>query len=55
MINEAAGVAGLIWVLVGVSAVLVIIGLCTMLNRHLKQRRCKSLVHSKILLSFYVF
>ena len=41
LINEAAGVTGLIWVLVGVTAVLVVIGLCTMLNRHLKQRRCK--------------
>lgn len=39
LINEAAGVTGLIWVLVGVTAVLVVIGLCTMLNRHLKQRR----------------
>lgn len=39
LINEAAGVTGLIWVLLGVTAVLVVIGLCTMLNRHLKQRR----------------
>jgi len=41
LINTAAGAAGLAWVILGVSAVLAIIGLCTLLNRHLKQRRCK--------------
>ena len=41
LINQAAGVLGLLWVLLGVAAVLIVIGLCTLLNKHLKQRRCE--------------
>ena len=41
---KAAGATALIWVILGVMALLSIIGALTLINRHFHQRRCKFVI-----------